>query len=196
MSARIPLCRWTHDGDEVLFVKCVEADLSSHNGFKWPVSGEVEAPDWDAAPQCGNGLHGWPWGIGVGIGKEPSPHALVFAAPPDSVVEIEPGKCKVPRARVVYVGTLAECMRVTMPGRIAWIEHNAEGSAAVDHHAVLVQRWKTAGRSVQNRSHQGHRATSWLEAVHPSRPRGARGATKEGAPVSANISTPLPTEAT
>ena len=41
-------------------------DLISYNGFQWPESGYVEAPDWNPAPECGNGLHGFLWGEGNG----------------------------------------------------------------------------------------------------------------------------------
>lgn len=51
---------------EVLVMKVVEAGGGSYNGFIWPtaVGAEVEAPDWKPASSCGNGLHGWLWGLG------------------------------------------------------------------------------------------------------------------------------------
>jgi len=140
-----PIHQWTHNDSEVLFVRCLDHDGSSHGGFRWLpdeaferlLAGHaekagllVEAADWDPAPVCGGGLHGWPWGIGVGIGRNPSPYGLVFSAPADSVVEIEWGKCKVPKARVVYVGPLGSCMAYTSAGRCAWIEANSSGSAS------------------------------------------------------------------
>lgn len=45
-------------------LKCVKADLTSRNGFQWPESGRVDAPDWSPEAECGNGLHAWEWGEG------------------------------------------------------------------------------------------------------------------------------------
>ena len=49
---------------EILVLRNVQSDMTSYNGFKWPESGEVEAKDWEDTDQCGNGLHGLPWGVG------------------------------------------------------------------------------------------------------------------------------------
>jgi hypothetical protein len=51
---------------KALILKTTNPDLTSRNGFQWPDSGYVECPDWDPAPQCGNGLHGLLWGEGDG----------------------------------------------------------------------------------------------------------------------------------
>lgn len=55
---------YTLPGDHVLVVRCCASDLTAHGGFKWPESGPVEAPDWIKNNECGNGLHGWLWGVG------------------------------------------------------------------------------------------------------------------------------------
>ena len=44
--------------EKALILRTCNSDLTSYNGFQWPESGFVEAPDWDKTPQCGNGLHG------------------------------------------------------------------------------------------------------------------------------------------
>lgn len=145
-----PIHQWTNGGADVLCVRCLEFDGSSHGSFRWlpdeiwsrVLRGEaweldeplvVECPDWNPNPVCGGGLHGWPWGIGVGVGRTPTPYALVFAADPTAVVQIDgdgDSKIKVRRARVVYVGHLADCMRYTAAGRVAWIEARSSGSAS------------------------------------------------------------------
>ena len=51
-------------GDTVLVLRLCNADMSSRGGFTWPEIGHVEAPDWKATVECGNGLHGWLWGEG------------------------------------------------------------------------------------------------------------------------------------
>ena len=50
--------------NEVLVLRKCQADYTSHNGFKYPEVGSVEAPDWEATPACGGGLHGLLWGVG------------------------------------------------------------------------------------------------------------------------------------
>ena len=56
----IPRHQWTHDGGEVLILKCMSSAGVTYGGFRWPleVGAVVEAPDWDAVPKCGSGLHG------------------------------------------------------------------------------------------------------------------------------------------
>lgn len=49
---------------EILILRTCQPDGTSHGGFKWPMSGQVEAPDWQDTIVCGHGLHGLPWGVG------------------------------------------------------------------------------------------------------------------------------------
>ena len=39
----------------VLVLRTVNADGTSHGGFRWPDSGAVEAPDWSPVAECGQG---------------------------------------------------------------------------------------------------------------------------------------------
>lgn len=41
--------------DEVLVLRSCKEDMTSYNGFQWPEKGYVEAPDWEATGECGNG---------------------------------------------------------------------------------------------------------------------------------------------
>lgn len=50
--------------ETVLILRTTDANGRSYGGFQWPDSGEVACTDWDSAPRCGNGLHGWLWGAG------------------------------------------------------------------------------------------------------------------------------------
>jgi len=50
--------------DEVLILRKCREDLTSHNGFKYPETGFVEALDWQPTTECGNGLHGLVWATG------------------------------------------------------------------------------------------------------------------------------------
>ena len=41
----------------MIVVRSCKQDMTSHNGFQWPETGFIEAPDWNDTPQCGHGLH-------------------------------------------------------------------------------------------------------------------------------------------
>ena len=47
-------------------LRTCNADMTSYDGFVWPESGPVEAPDWNPKPECGGGLHGLLMGDGDG----------------------------------------------------------------------------------------------------------------------------------
>jgi hypothetical protein len=85
-----------------LILRTVAEDGSSHNGFKWPDSGMVEAPDWKPTKECGNGLHGWLWGCGNWSLKNPAEKIkwLVAEVETASIIDLD-GKVKFPKANVV-----------------------------------------------------------------------------------------------
>jgi hypothetical protein len=97
--------------ETVLVLRTCNADMSSHssraNGFKWPTSGEVSAPNWRPTAECGHGLHGFLWGCGQSKGSlfswAPDAKWLVVEVRADEIVELG-GKVKFPRGRVVYCG--------------------------------------------------------------------------------------------
>ena len=49
-----------------LYLRTVDANRRAHGGFQWPseIGARVEAPNWHPTSECGNGLHGLPWGEG------------------------------------------------------------------------------------------------------------------------------------
>ena len=67
-----PIHKWTHTGNRVLLVKMIGKDGTTggeQNNYPiivWPKSGSVVCSDWDAKPECGHGIHAWPWGMFVG----------------------------------------------------------------------------------------------------------------------------------
>src|SRR4051812_3836340 len=91
--------------DHVLILRTCAPDMSSHGGFKWPESGFVEAPDWQATQECGFGLHGFLWGEGDGDLANWSPDAkwLVARVEKSTIIDLQ-GKVKFPRAEVIYCG--------------------------------------------------------------------------------------------
>ena len=134
--------QWTHDGDEVLIVKCVASDGLSYSGenklgqqveFRYPliVGAAVEAPDWVPEPLCGGGLHGWPWGLSIGDGKEPDWIGtwIVFGARPEDVIDIG-GKCKARAGIIRFVGPWWEATAFVLQGQMALVNRTASGSAS------------------------------------------------------------------
>jgi hypothetical protein len=50
---------------EILVLRTCSPDGTSYGGFRWPLTGPVECPDWEPTDLCGHGLHGLPWGVGA-----------------------------------------------------------------------------------------------------------------------------------
>ncbi len=104
----------------MLAVRVINANKTSGPNHDFINSVEVgsiiTAPDWNPSPQCGNGIHGWLWGIGRD-GKFPQGDKIwQVVEVPDDGVQIE-GKWKWKSVKVVYSGTEPEAMRLTMEGR-------------------------------------------------------------------------------
>ena len=49
--------------DDILVLRTCNADMTSHDGFRWPRQGRVVAKEWEDTDTCGHGLHGLPWGV-------------------------------------------------------------------------------------------------------------------------------------
>jgi hypothetical protein len=88
-----------------LALRTCDPDMTSMNGFRWPESGPVEAPDWDPKPECGGGLHGFKWGEGNGGFADWGPDAkwLVVEVIEGTEVDLG-GKVKFPAGNVVFCG--------------------------------------------------------------------------------------------
>ena len=181
-TAIVPACKWTHDGDRVLILKCINADGTSYNGFQWPESGSVMAPDWNDRPECGGGLHGWPWGLAMGDGREPDyrdSRWLVLAALPRDVVDIS-GKCKSRLVEVIcnevghrgYINALAKIL----PGQLSWVIQAASGVASATGGRGVASA--TGGSGVAS-------ATGGRGAASATGERGAASATGESGAASA-----------
>jgi hypothetical protein len=191
VSEIIPRHQWTHDGAEVLCVKFVEKDGSSHGGFTWPltVGAEVIAPDWTDKAECGGGLHGWPWGFSLGEGKDPVWEAtwLVFGAQPADVVNLD-GKVKVRRAVVRYVGDWQGATGFVLSGQMAWVAQAAGGAAsATGWRGAASATGESGAASATGRSGAASAtgekgaasATGWMGAASATGRRGAASATGE-----------------
>ena len=93
---------------KVLVLRTCAADLTSYNGFTWPQSGRVCAPDWEPVPKCGHGLHGLLWGVGdYSLLRLSDPFArwLVVEVDAARVVDLD-DKVKFPEGDVLYCGDM------------------------------------------------------------------------------------------
>ena len=197
--APIDIHQWTHTGDDVLIVKCVGAGGVTYGDFVWPltVGAEVIAPDWRADAECGGGLHGWPWGLSIGDGKEPdwsAPPWLVFAAKPTDVVDLG-GKVKARCGRVVYVGDWQGATNHVLSGQIAWVlqrtanaakrskAERGAASATGERGAASATGWSGAASATGERGAAS--ATGWKGAASATGVRGAASATGERGAASA-----------
>jgi hypothetical protein len=128
-----PFHQFTHDGAEVLILRCGPQDGRSYGGFQWPltVGAEVSAPDWNPAPVCGGGLHGWAWGLSFGDGKEPDWNGrwIVFGAKPADVVLVD-GKVKARSGVIRFVGEWQAATNFILSGQIAWVLHASSGASS------------------------------------------------------------------
>lgn len=87
--------------------------MKSYEGFQWPRSGEVEATDWKNTQDCGNGLHGWLWGVGdfsMKIGSHDR-NWLVVEVKESDIVQLD-GKVKFPKGNVIFCGGWAEAFSI------------------------------------------------------------------------------------
>jgi hypothetical protein len=94
-----------------LILRTCNANMTSHGGFQWPRSGHVAAPDWNPAPECGNGLHGFLRGEGDGDLADWSSDAVWLVAEVETYVDLK-GKVKFPAANVIFAGGRLEATAI------------------------------------------------------------------------------------
>ena len=129
--------QWTNEAGEVLILKRIPKNRKTRNDFLWPQGQDapVCCPDFDPKPVCGGGLHGWPWGFGVGEGCDfdfLNDIWLVLATHPKNVVgELENGwKCKVSKCVIRFEGKFAEAFSFLKNGFEACIKQMASSYAS------------------------------------------------------------------
>ena len=94
-----------------LILRTCNADMTSRNGFKWPRSGYVAAPDWNPEPECGGGLHGFLRGEGGGGLADWSSDAVWLVAEIETYVDLV-DKVKFPAAHVIFAGSRLEAAAI------------------------------------------------------------------------------------
>ena len=114
-----------------LVIRTCNADMTSHDGFKWPESGRVSAPDWGPKPACGQGLHGLLDGAGdyALVSRKPDAKWLIVSVPRAEVVDLD-GKVKFPRGEVVYCGGMAGALTRIAQRWITIAQAGAKGQHA------------------------------------------------------------------
>ena len=112
---------------EVLILRRIPQDRTTDgNGkgkpFIWPsgVGAVVECPDWNPEPVCGDGLHGWPLGFGLGEGCDydiiGDIWLVVGCKPEDVAGELEKGaKCKFRKGTIRLEGSFGAAMQFVQP---------------------------------------------------------------------------------
>lgn len=105
----------------MLVLRTCNKDLKSHNGFQWPESGFVEAPDWRPTKECSYGLHGWAWGEGsiACATIDENSKWLIVDVDDDKVVYLF-GMVKFPYGNVIFCGDQSSATKYI-------IEHGAKG---------------------------------------------------------------------
>ena len=94
-----------------LILRTCNANMTSRNGFKWPRSGYVAAPDWNPEPKCGGGLHGFLRGEGGGGLADWSSDAVWLVAEIETYVDLV-DKVKFPAAHVIFAGSRLEAAAI------------------------------------------------------------------------------------
>src|SRR5208283_2200365 len=96
-----------------LVLRTCKADLTSCNGFQWPESGHVSAPDWDPKPECGHGLHGLLHGCGdySCLSDQANAKWLVVKVPKNTCVDID-DKVKFPEGEVIFAGSKDDAIKM------------------------------------------------------------------------------------
>ena len=135
----IPVHQWTNAEGDVLVVRFVDHECKSHppSGipFQHPkeVGESVTAPDWETISKCGGGIHGWPWAMWLGSGKDPQWDALwqVYAVKPSDIVLIEENsewKIKFRSGRLVFLGAWNKATDFVLSGQMAWVAQASSGA--------------------------------------------------------------------
>ena len=116
-----------NDQGEVLILKRIPQSRITNGGgnardLLWPgVGGVVECDTWKPDNNCGGGIHGWPWGFGLGDGMEYDVVGdiwiVIGAKPKDVIGNLEGGaKCKARTVTVRFEGAFKDAMQFVADG--------------------------------------------------------------------------------
>ena len=141
----IPIHQWTNGRKEVLIVRYANHDGTSSSKrwkdgeavedkpFQHPITvgDSVTANDWSPHEGCGGGIHGWPWGMSLGEGKECQWDARwqVYGVKPSDIVHLS-GKVKFRTGKLRFLGDWHGAMMFVLNGQIAWVQQAARGASS------------------------------------------------------------------
>jgi len=141
-----------------LILRTCNADMTSRKGFKWPRSGPVAAPDWNPAPECGNGLHGFLRGEGNGGLANWSSDAVWLVAEVETYVDLG-GKVKFPAAHVIFAGSRLEAAAI-VKARYPDAAVIGANVAVEDRRDAVVGDYGTATAGSGGTATAGHQGTA------------------------------------
>ena len=89
----------------ILCLKSLPANLQAYEGFQWPETGHVKAPDWMPTESCGNGLHAFRWGAGDAdlACTDDDAKWLVLEVKEEGIIDLD-GKVKFKECEVLFCG--------------------------------------------------------------------------------------------
>jgi len=132
---------------KVLVLRTCNHNLTSSDGFVWPQSGPVEAPDWNPDPSFDRGLYGLLWGAGDGDQLNWAPYTkwLLVEVDADSIIDLG-DKVKFPRGTVVYCGEKQKAIQYLLdsgadPSRIVGhtiIKPDQQSATVADYGTAIV----------------------------------------------------------
>ena len=151
---------------EILVLRDVKHDMTSHEGFAWPKLGKVEAKDWKPTFKCGNGLHGLPWGCGG------SNYSIGGTSGKWLVVKVETtkdnycygkgelvDKCKFHKGEVVFCGTREKAVELIQAYAPANLPVNWATQKAGDNATQIANDYSTQTASYSATQKAGHYST-------------------------------------
>jgi len=130
--------KWTNEDGEVLILRRIPQDRTTYNGFVWKsgVGTTVECPDWNDSPTCGNGLHGWVWGFGLGDGCDYDIIGdiwLVIGCKPEDVIAISnSAKCKFKQGIIRLEGSFQDAINTVKDGMKLCIQDSSKNKIEIE----------------------------------------------------------------
>ena len=107
--------QYTNAEGNVLILKRISKNRTGYNDFKYPegIGTKITCPDWSPEAKCGGGIHGWPWGFGLGEGMDFDINDdiwIVLSDKPENVVgDLEKGwKCKAKDPAIIFEGSFKD----------------------------------------------------------------------------------------
>ena len=116
--------------EKVLVLRTCNSELKSYGGFQWKEKGIVEAPDFKATKECGNGLHGFLWGEGYGnlASWNDTDKWLVCEVNKKDIIDLG-DKVKFLKCKVVFCGNRKEATDYI-------ISNGAQGKAVIGAYVI------------------------------------------------------------